>query len=359
MTATSPLTPQRTPGEPRRDPARDRAILDTLRRPLRDLRISVTDRCNFRCTYCMPAEIYGERYQFLPKSQILTFEEIARLARVFVSLGTRKIRLTGGEPLVRADVPRLVAMLAAIDGLEDLAMTTNGYLLADLAPALKHAGLRRITVSMDTLDSEIFGRMNGRGYGTERVLAGIEAASAAGLRPIKIDAVVQRGVNDHTIVDLARRFKGTGHIVRFIEFMDVGNINQWTSRMVVPSAEVVQHINEAFPLEPVAPAYYGEVADRYRYKDGSGEIGVISSVTQPFCSACTRARLSAEGSLFTCLFGTQGRDLRAPLRSGAADAEIATLITGVWSQRGDRYSELRAGLAAGAGKKIEMYQIGG
>ena len=323
MTSTPPLAPRRSPSGVRPDPAHAGAILDTLRRPLRDLRISVTDRCNFRCTYCMPAEIYGERYKFLPKAQILTFEEIARLARVFVSLGTRKIRLTGGEPLVRADIHRLIALLAAIDGLEDLAMTTNGYLLADFAPALQRAGLQRITVSLDTLDDEIFGRMNGRSFGVERVLAGIEAASAAGLRPIKIDAVVQRGVNDHTIADLARRFKGTGHIVRFIEFMDVGNLNQWQSNMVVPSAEVVQRINDAFPLEPVAPAYYGEVADRYRYKDGSGEIGVISSVTQPFCSACTRARLSAEGKLFTCLFGVEGRDLRAPLRSGAAEGSEA------------------------------------
>ncbi len=335
------------------------AVADRLGRPLHDLRISVTDRCNFRCTYCMPAEIYGERYEFLPKAEILTYEEIARLARLFVRLGVKKIRLTGGEPLVREGVERLVAMLAPIEGLEDLAMTTNGYLLAAKAQALKDAGLRRITVSLDTLDDEVFGRMNGRGYGVQRVLEGIEAADKAGLRPVKVDAVVQRGVNDHTLVDLARRFKGTGIIVRFIEFMDVGNINQWRSDLVAPSSEVIQRINAVFPVEPLEPSYYGEVAERWRYKDGSGEIGVISSVTQPFCAQCTRARLSPKGEVYTCLFGAQGRDVRGPLRAGASDDELLALLGGVWAARTDRYSEMRASLSKPAGRKIEMYQIGG
>ncbi|MBI3743309.1 MAG: GTP 3',8-cyclase MoaA [Chloroflexi bacterium] len=335
------------------------SVLDRMKRPLHDLRISVTDRCNFRCTYCMPAEVYGDRYEFLPKAEILTYEEIARVAQVFVRLGVRKIRLTGGEPLVREGVERLVAMLAQIEGVEDLAMTTNGYLLASKAQALKDAGLHRITVSLDTLDDEIFGRMNGRGFGVQRVLEGIEAAETAGLSPVKIDAVVQRGVNDQTVVDLARRFKSTGHIVRFIEYMDVGNVNGWSADKVVPSAEVVRHISEAFPAEPAEANYYGEVAERWRYLDGSGEFGVISSVTQPFCATCTRARLSPKGEVYTCLFGTQGRDLRGPLRSGASDAELERLLAGVWASRTDRYSEQRASLRKASGKKIEMYQIGG
>ena len=349
-------TPQVTPSLPT---AAQAAVVDRLRRPLHDLRISVTDRCNFRCTYCMPAEIYGERYHFLPKSAVLSYEEIARLARIFVKLGVKKIRLTGGEPLVRSSVEELVALLAGIEGVEDLAMTTNGYLLAEKAQALKEAGLKRITVSLDSLDDEIFGKMNGRGYGVKRVLEGIAAADAAGLRPIKIDAVVQRGVNDQSIADLARRFKGTGHIVRFIEFMDVGTINKWKPEMVVPSAEVIGRISAVWPVEPAEPNYYGEVAERWRYKDGSGEIGVISSVTQPFCATCTRARLSPQGELFTCLFGTKGKDLREPLRSGAADADIEKMVSGVWKNREDRYSEIRASLDKPAGKKIEMYQIGG
>ncbi len=333
--------------------------LDRLGRPLHDLRISVTDRCNFRCTYCMPAEVYGERYEFLPKREILTYEEIARVARLFVRLGTRKIRLTGGEPLVREGLERLVALLAPIEGLEDLAVTTNGYLLAAKARALKDAGLQRITVSLDTLDDAIFGQMNGRGFGVQRVLEGIEAAREAGMTPVKVDAVVQRGVNDHTLAGLARHFKGTGVIVRFIEFMDVGNLNGWRLDQVVPSAEVVARINAVFPIEPAEPNYFGEVAERWRYRDGSGEIGVISSVTQPFCHSCTRARLSPKGEVYTCLFGTQGRDVRGPLRAGASDDDLLSLLSGVWAARTDRYSEIRASLTRPAGKKIEMYQIGG
>ena len=353
--ATSVPSVESTP----RAPELPEAVTDRFRRPMRDLRISVTDRCNFRCTYCMPAEVFGVHYDFLPKSDLLTFEEIARVARTFVGLGVTKIRLTGGEPLVRNGLERLVAMLAEIEGLQDLAMTTNGYLLASRARQLKEAGLHRVTVSLDTLDDAIFGRMNGRGFSVGRVLEGIEAADAAGLHPIKIDAVVQKGVNDHTVVELARYFKGTGHIVRLIEYMDVGNLNGWKMEQVVPAAEVVARINAEFPLEPVEPNYPGEVAERYRYRDGSGEIGMITSVTQPFCATCTRARLSPKGELYTCLFGTHGRDLRGPLRSGATDEEIEALVAGVWRVRTDRYSEIRTSLTTPVGGKIEMYQIGG
>jgi cyclic pyranopterin phosphate synthase len=336
---------------------------DLLGRPLRDLRISVTDRCNFRCPYCMPAELYGERYRFLPRAELLTFEEVTRLARLFAAQGATKLRITGGEPLVRADVEDLVGLLSHVEGIHDIAMTTNGYLLAGKAQALAAAGLHRVTVSLDSLDEEVFGRMNGRGYTTDRVLEGISRAEEAGLTPIKINAVVQRGVNDHTIVALARRFQGTGHILRFIEYMDVGNQNQWRSDQVVPAAEIVERISAEMPLEPVPPSYLGEVANRYRYKDGSGEIGVIASVTAPFCGDCTRARLSTDGKLFTCLFAESGRDLRGPLREGATDDELTALIGGVWGARRDRYSELRAGLEARgdgmAGRKVEMYQIGG
>ena len=334
-------------------------LLDSLRRPLRDLRISVTDRCNFRCPYCMPAEIYGERYHFVPKSQILTYEEIARVARLFADLGARKIRLTGGEPLVRAGLENLVTLLARIDAIEDLAMTTNGYLLASKARALKQAGLQRVTVSLDSLDDEVFGRMNGRGFGVAKVLEGIEAAASAGLNPIKIDAVVQRGVNDHTVIDMVRRFKGTGHILRFIEYMDVGNLNEWQPDDVVPSSELKERIDAVFPIEPLEPNYFGEVAQRYRYRDGDGEIGFISSVTQPFCGSCTRARLSPEGEVYTCLFGTQGIDVRGPMRDGASDGDLRDLISGLWRTRGDRYSEIRASLKQPVGQKIEMYHIGG
>ncbi len=334
-------------------------LLDVFGRPLRDLRISVTDRCNFRCPFCMPAEIYGERYEFLPKDEILTFEEISRLAGLFVRLGVRKIRLTGGEPLLRADLSVLVAQLAKIEGLEDLALTTNGYLLAQQAQALKDAGLKRITVSLHTLDDEVFGKMNGRGFGTKKVLEGIEAAAEVGLSPVKINVVVQKGVNDHTIVDLSRHVKEMGHILRFIEFMDVGNLNQWESEQVVTAAEIVDMIDAEMPLDRVDPEYFGEVANRYRYRDGAGEIGVIASVSQPFCGDCTRSRLSAEGKVYTCLFASEGRDLREHLRAGASDDDLVKIIVGIWSNRIDRYSEERATSPDMPGKKVEMYHIGG
>ena len=334
-------------------------IADTMGRPLRDLRVSVTDRCNFRCTYCMPAEIYGERYEFLPRADLLTFEEIARLVRVFVGLGAEKVRLTGGEPLVRSGVEKLVAMLSSIEGIRDLTLTTNGYLLSQQAQALRDAGLQRVTVSLDSLDDEVFGRMNGRGFRVKTVLDAIDKAREVGLAPIKVNTVVQRGVNDHTVMDLLRYFKGTGVIVRFIEFMDVGNLNDWKLDEVVPSAELLARIDAEMPVEPVDKDYRGEVADRYRYLDGSGEIGFISSVTEAFCSDCTRARLSTDGKLFTCLFASDGRDLRGPMRDGATDAELEALITDVWNRRVDRYSEIRASLTTPPQRKVEMYQIGG
>lgn len=324
-----------------------------------DLRVSVTDRCNFRCPYCMPAQVYGERYKFLPKSEILSFEEIARLVRLFVGLGVNKVRLTGGEPLVRQGLEKLISMLAGISGVEDLTLTTNGYLLSRQAASLKEAGLRRITVSLDSLDDEVFKRMNGLGLSVAPVLEGIEEAARVGLHPIKINAVVQRGVNDHTILDLARRFKGTGHVVRFIEYMDVGNLNGWKPEEVVSASEIVSIIIAEFPIEPASPNYRGEVARRYRYLDGDGEIGIISSVSQPFCADCTRARLSTEGKVYTCLFAGVGRDLRGPLRSGATDAELTDIIADIWSRRRDRYSEERFELAGSPRRKIEMYQIGG
>ena len=337
-------------------------LKDQYDRPLRDLRISVTDRCNFRCPYCMPAEIFGERYQFLPKPQLLSFEEIARLTRILVRLGAVKARLTGGEPLLRQDIEELVAMLAEIEGVDDLAMTTNAYLLPQKLDALKAAGLKRLTISLDTLDDEIFRRMNGGRSGIDKVLAGIEAAEAAGYTPLKINAVVQRGINDHTLVELARFFKERGHILRFIEYMDVGNKNGWRMDEVLPSAEVVERIHAELPLEPAAGNYFGEVARRYRYVDGGGEIGLISSVTQPFCGSCTRMRLSPEGRIFTCLFATEGTDLRGPLRAGAADDEIEAIIRATWGARIDRYSELRSSLTdevRDRRKKVEMYHIGG
>ena len=298
-------------------------IKDRFNRPLKDLRISVTDRCNFRCPYCMPAEVFGERYQFLPKAQILSFEEITRLAQIFIGLGVNKLRITGGEPLLRTQLHLLIAQLSGLVSPNgpavDITLTTNGYLLAQQAQRLKDAGLQRITVSLDTLDEEIFQQMNGRGFGTEKVLQGIEAAVSAGLAPIKINSVVQKGVNDHTLVDLARRFKGSGHIVRFIEYMDVGNRNGWKWDQVVAADEIVRRIDAAMPLEPMEPNYQGEVAQRYRYRDGQGEIGVIASVTQPFCGACSRARLSTDGSLYTCLFAGTGLSLRDPMRDRASD----------------------------------------
>jgi cyclic pyranopterin phosphate synthase len=326
---------------------------------MRDLRISVTDRCNFRCPYCMPAEIYGERYRFLPKPELLSFEEIERVVRVAVPLGVEKLRITGGEPLLRHELPRLIGRLAAVEGVRDLTLTTNGFLLAEQARALAAAGLRRVTVSLDSHDDATFGRMNGRGHGTERVLAGIEAAAAAGLRPIKINCVVQRGVNENSIVPLARLFKGTGHVVRFIEYMDVGTINGWDPAQVVSAREIVAAVDAVFPLEPLGPAYAGEVAERWGYRDGSGEMGVIASVTQPFCRGCTRARLTIDGKLVTCLFAAGGRDLRGPLRSGASDAELAELVAGAWTRRTDRYSEERAEQAGRPQPRLEMYQIGG
>ena len=334
------------------------AIHDVFGRAIHDLRISVTDRCNYRCPYCMPAEIFGERYHFLPREQVLNYEEIARLTRIFVSVGVKKVRLTGGEPLVRSDIEELITQLSGIPGIDDLTLTTNGYLLADHAEGLKQAGLARVTVSLDSLDPDVYATMNGRGFDPSRTLAGIEAAANAGLGPIKINSVVERGLNDHTAVGLAAHFKGSGRILRFIEFMDVGNLNAWDRAKVVPSAELIVRINAETPIEPVDPNYHGEVAERWRYVDGTGEIGFISSVTQPFCSGCTRARLSPEGKLFTCLFGSDGFDLKEPLRAGASDDEIRALITGIWSARKDRYSELRSTEGAVA-RKIEMYQIGG
>jgi len=331
--------------------------LDTLGRPLRDLRISVTDRCNFRCVYCMPKEIFGKDYQFLPRAEILTFEEIERLVRIFVSLGVQKIRLTGGEPLVRRDLERLVEKLAKIGDL-DLTLTTNGSLLAQKARALADAGLKRVTVSLDSLDDTTFKKMNDSDFPVAKVLAGIDAARAAGLAPIKINMVTKRGVNESSIVPMARYFKGTGMTLRFIEFMDVGSTNGWRLDDVVPAREIVAMIDREMPLEPLLAGYRGEVAARYRYRDGSGEIGVISSVTQPFCADCTRARLSADGSLYTCLFATEGHDLRALLRSGATDEEITRAIAVVWTDRTDRYSDLRSEQTAGL-HKIEMSFIGG
>ena len=344
--------------------AASKTTRDTLGRGVRDLRISVTDRCNFRCPYCMPAEIFGERYEFLKREQILTFEEIVRLTRLFVEFGVQKVRITGGEPLVRSDVTHLIADLASIPGATDLAMTTNGYLLPRYAEDLKRAGLDRLTVSLDALDEDVFSQMSGRPYGPEKVLEGIEAAKDAGFSPLKINAVVQRGINDHTIVDTAAHFRGTGDIVRFIEFMDVGNLNNWDLMQVVSGKEVVETIDAEFPLEPIDANYRGEVASRYRYQDGQGEIGIITSVTQPFCGDCTRARLTTEGRLVTCLFATRGTDLKGPMRAGADDEEICAIIERVWSTRRDRYSELRSSntdlTEVGSGReKIEMFRLGG
>ncbi len=334
------------------------AVSDRFDRPLRDLRISVTDRCNFRCVYCMPKEVFGHDFEFLRRSQLLSFEEITRLARVFAARGVRKLRLTGGEPLLRRDIETLVAMLATIDGIDDIALTTNGALLAQKARGLREAGLHRVTVSLDSLDDEVFAAINDVDLPVARVLEGIEAAAAAGLGPVKVNMVVKRGLNDASIVDMARHFRGSGHILRLIEFMDVGTSNGWRLDDVVPAAEMVATIDAEWPLEPVDPAYPGEVAARYRYRDGEGEVGVIASVTQPFCGDCTRTRLSADGRLYTCLFANLGRDLRGPLRAGASDADLAELVGRIWNRRGDRYSELRTAATAGA-PKVEMSHIGG
>ena len=332
-------------------------IDDALGRPLRDLRISVTDRCNFRCVYCMPKEVFGRDYAFLPREELLSFEEIERLARIFVRHGVEKIRLTGGEPLVRRDLELLVAMLARIDGL-DLTLTTNGSLLPHKAQALADAGLGRITVSLDSLDDEVFRAMNDVEFPVERVLAGIEAAAAAGLTPVKVNMVVRRGLNEDSVLPMARYFRESGHILRFVEYMDVGHTNGWRLDDVVPAAELVAAIRAELPLEPVEPAYRGEVARRWRYRDGGGEIGLIASVTQPFCGDCTRARVSADGKLYTCLFALRGHDLRAVLRSGASDDELSRAISDVWRVREDRYSELRTAETADI-PKVEMSYIGG
>jgi cyclic pyranopterin phosphate synthase len=331
--------------------------VDLRRRPLHDLRISVTDRCNFRCVYCMPKDVYGRDFPFLPHAELLTFEEIARIAKLFVAHGVRKIRLTGGEPLLRRNLERLVEMLAAI-GDVDLTLTTNGALLARKARALRDAGLNRVTVSLDALDDPTFRAMNDVDFPVERVLEGIDAANAAGLAPVKINAVIKRGLNEHAIVPLARHFRGSPHIVRFIEYMDVGHTNGWRMDHVVPAAEIVGRIDRELPLEPVEPNYDGEVAQRWRYRDGANEIGVIASVTQAFCRTCTRARLSTDGKLYTCLFADNGYDLRALLRDGYSDAEIGSAIAAIWRARDDRYSEIRTAETARS-RKVEMSFIGG
>jgi len=334
---------------------------DTLGRPLHDLRISVMDRCNFRCSYCMPRETFHDNYRFLKSSERLSFDEITRLTRLFVQLGVRKVRLTGGEPLLRPNLTELVGELTALEGVQDVALTTNAVLLAQYAAALKANGLHRITVSLDTLDPDIFRRMSGGFAERDRVLDGIRAAQDAGLTPIKINSVIERGLNDHTALDLVEHFRGTGVIVRFIEYMDVGNRNRWSMDQVVPSKELVQRIAERWPLHPVQGNYRGEVAARYAFDDGAGEVGFISSVTNPFCGDCTRARLSSEGVLYTCLFATHGADLRAPLRNGASDEALLDLIRNTWLGRGDRYSELRQLIREGEQpvRKIEMHYIGG
>jgi GTP 3',8-cyclase len=335
--------------------------LDRLARPLHDLRISVMDRCNFRCPYCMPKEQFHENYQFLRSRERLSFDEILRLSKIFASLGVKKLRLTGGEPLLRANLAELIGDLSGVAGIEDIALTTNGALLAKHAIDLRANGLKRITVSLDTLDKEIFARMSG-GFGAlEQVLGGIDAAIAAGLTPVKVNAVIERGVNDHVALDLVEHFRGLPVIVRFIEFMDVGNRNHWRPEMVVPSRELAARIHERWPMHPVSQNYRGEVAQRWQFDDGGGEVGFISSVSQPFCGACSRARLSSEGKFYTCLFATQGTDLRAPLRDGADDAELLRIIRGVWTGRTDRYSDLREQLRRGEPetKRIEMYYIGG
>lgn len=334
---------------------------DAFARPIRDLRISVMDRCNFRCPYCMPREKYHERYKFLGSHERLSFDEIVRLSRLFVKLGVRKLRLTGGEPLLRSNLADLVCDLTAIPGVEDVALTTNGVLLARHAAELKAAGLKRITVSLDSLDPEVFMRMNGGFGGLDDVLDGIEHARAAGLEPIKINAVIQRGLNDHTALELVERFRGSGVIVRFIEYMDVGNRNEWKPDSVVPSKELVARIGERWPLSPIERDYRGEVAERYRFTDGGGEVGFISSVTQPFCGDCSRARLSSDGIVYTCLFATKGTSLRDAMRGGASDDELLDTLRNLWQIRTDRYSEQRAQLRDNPGdrRKVEMFYIGG
>lgn len=334
-------------------------VIDSLGRPLGDLRISVTDRCNFRCPYCMPSSIYGERYKFLPFKSQLTFDEIHRLAQIFAQLGVTKIRITGGEPLLRKGIEDLIQRLSTIDGIKDLTLTTNGYLLKEKAQRLKDSGLQRITISLDSIDDGIFQQMNGLQIPISRVLEGIEAAEDAGLSPIKINAVVQRGVNDHGLVPLASRFKGTGHIIRFIEYMDVGTKNGWKSSEVVSAKEIFQIINSSFPITPLPPNYKGEVANRYKYIDGDGEIGIIGSVSNPFCNNCTRLRLSTDGKIYLCLFSDIGYDLKNSLRAGGTDFEIEQKLIKIWRSRDDRYSEQRSAFGGTQRQKVEMFQIGG
>ena len=334
------------------------SAIDTLGRPVRDLRISVTDRCNFRCTYCMPKEIFNRDYEFLARGALLSFEEIDRVARSFVRHGVRKIRLTGGEPLLRKGIEGLIAKLSLIPDLEEVTLTTNGALLGRKAQDLAAAGLRRVTVSLDSMQDAVFAAMNDVGFGVQGVLDGITAAAEAGLAPIKINMVVKRGVNDGSILDMARHFKGSGHTLRFIEYMDVGTTNGWRLDDVVPARDIVQMLDREFGIEPVGPSYRGEVAQRWRYRDRTGEVGVISSVTQPFCSDCTRARLSAEGVLYTCLFATSGTDLREVLRAGASDKMLDEVVCGLWTNRADRYSETRSSQTVGL-RKVEMSYLGG
>ncbi len=335
------------------------ALRDRLGRRLSDLRVSVTDRCNFRCGYCMPRETYGPGFRFAPRDQVLTFEEITRVVAVSTELGVRKVRLTGGEPLLRRDLERLVGQVAALPLVEDLALTTNGSLLAAKAVALRAAGLGRVTVSLDSLDPLVFQRMNDVDVPLETVLAGIAAARAAGFHPIKLNTVVRRGLNDEGILDLAAFARREGHVLRLIEYMDVGHTNGWRLDEVVPAEEMIERIDSAHPLEPLPPRATGEVARRFRYRDGSGEVGVIASVSRPFCGACTRARLSAEGRLYTCLFASRGTDLREPLRRGVGDEELAQRIAGVWREREDRYSELRTAGTAPDPARVEMSTVGG
>jgi cyclic pyranopterin phosphate synthase len=332
------------------------SLVDRFQRPVHDLRISVTDRCNFRCTYCMPKELFGKDHVFLPRDQLLSFEEIDLLVRLFVERGVRKVRITGGEPLLRRDLEKLIGMLDAIDGVDDLTLTTNASLLTRKARSLAAAGLDRVTVSLDALDDPTFQKMNDVGFPVAAVVEGIESAAEAGLGPIKINAVVQRGVNEHAVVEMARYFKGSGHIVRFIEYMDVGTTNGWRLDDVVPAEEMISAINQVFPLEPIPPNYPGEVASRFRYLDGEGEVGVIASVTRPFCGSCTRARLSAEGVLYTCLFASSGTNLRDEIRAGQ---DVGPLIDRVWSTRDDRYSEIRSAQTVTIGSRVEMSYIGG
>ena len=334
-------------------------LRDTLGRPLRDLRISVMDRCNFRCPYCMPQHTFHDGYRFLASAERLSFEEIVRLARLGARLGVRKLRLTGGEPLLRPNLPDLIGDLSGLAGIEDVALTTNGILLAKYATELKAAGLHRVTVSLDSLDPAVFARMSGGFGGVEQVLEGIDAARRAGLGPVKVNAVIQRGINDHTALALVDHFRGTGVIVRFIEYMDVGNRNDWRSDMVVPSSELAAAIEARWPMAPVDRNYTGEVAERQAFTDGAGEVGFISSVSQPFCGDCSRARLSSDGMLYSCLFATTGVDLRAPLRAGADDDALADLLRSTWARRADRYSEQRALQRAGRDPNVEMFHVGG